>query len=137
MQKLRRALRAWRAIRRFPEVTRKGVATAFKITPTIRRVGNFGYNPGNLRMFKYMPARGACRSCSGGRFAWLGPNRYQLCVWSRVDDPGRPMRIWSAFAAAEKIDQPAPIVQLVSAERRQAWSGRSGLDRANDQENGR
>src|SRR3974377_100727 len=58
MQKLRAALRAWRAIRRLPEVTRKGVATAFKITPTIRRVGNFGYNPGNLRMFKYMPARG-------------------------------------------------------------------------------
>jgi len=57
MQKLRRALRAWRAIRRFPEVTRKGVATAFKITPAIRRVRNFGYNPGNLRMFKYMPAR--------------------------------------------------------------------------------
>ena len=77
----------------------------------------FGSNPGNLRMFSYVPLTARGQSSPRRYTPRMRTNRGRLQSWGRMVDACRPLRLRPAASRAAAVQQPQRLLQLVRRRR--------------------
>ena len=106
------------------------------VASRLEEVRGFGSNPGNLRMFRYLPSRLAANPAlvvvlHGCTQTAAGYDRGR-----RLVDACRPLRLCPAPARAAAIQQSQGLLQLVPDRRHRAGPRGSVIDPADGRENG-